>query len=234
MPDDSFYAAADTRRTVRDFLPEPVPQEVLDRCLDAALKAASSSNLQHWEYVIIRDPAKRREAESVCLSQKGPASAPLYLAVVAHTDTWQRTARFMLDTLKERGILRPSQQQYWGRSIGILYRTGPFGLLGLAKKAASRLLSLLKPSHNLLSRADLRVLAHKSTALSAATFMLALRAEGYDSCPMEGFDARRAAKLLGLKGEEEVCMFLAVGRRAPDGIRFDRALLPREWTVQRR
>jgi len=49
---------------------------------------------------------------------------------------------------------------------------------------------------------------------------------------MEGFDARRAAKLLGLKGEEEVCMFLAVGKRAPDGIRFDRVLLPRDWTVQ--
>jgi len=232
MPDDSFYAAADTRRTVRDFLPEPVPQEVLDRCLDAALKAASSSNLQHWEYVIIRDPAKRREAESVCLSQKGPASAPLYLAVVAHTDTWQRTARFMLDTLKERGILRPSQQQYWGRSIGILYRTGPFGLLGLLKKAASRLLSLVKPSHNLLSRADLRVLAHKSTALSAATFMLALRAEGYDSCPMEGFDPWRAKRLLGLGRGAEVCMFLAVGKRGPKALWWDRILVPRAWTVR--
>ncbi|MBI3131656.1 MAG: nitroreductase family protein [Acidobacteria bacterium] len=34
-----FYEAVETRRTVRDFLPDPVPQEVLDRCLDAALKA---------------------------------------------------------------------------------------------------------------------------------------------------------------------------------------------------
>jgi nitroreductase len=62
--------------------------------------------------------------------------------------------------------------------------------------------------------------------------MLALRAEGFDSCPMEGFDARRASKLLGLQGGEEVSMFIAVGKRAADGIRYDRALLPRAWTVQ--
>jgi hypothetical protein len=49
---------------------------------------------------------------------------------------------------------------------------------------------------------------------------------------MEGFDARRAARLLHLKGEEEVCMFLAVGKRAEGGVRFDRALVPRDWTVE--
>ena len=38
---------------------------------------------------------------------------------------------------------------------------------------------------------DMRVWAHKSTALSAAHFMLAMRAEGYDTCPMEGMDSRR-------------------------------------------
>ncbi len=44
MPDSSFYSAVESRRTVRDFLPDPVPQKVLDRCLDAARLAPSSSN----------------------------------------------------------------------------------------------------------------------------------------------------------------------------------------------
>ena len=44
MPDSPFYSAVESRRTVRDFLPDPVPQEVLDRCLDAARLAPSSSN----------------------------------------------------------------------------------------------------------------------------------------------------------------------------------------------
>jgi nitroreductase len=227
-----FFEAVETRRTVRDFLPEPVPQEVLDRCLDAAFKAPSSSNLQHWEFVIIRDPDKRREADAVCLSQKGPASAPLLVAVVAHRDTWKRTSKHMLDTLRERGQLRPSQLGYWGRHIPVLYGTGPLGLFGLAKKAFARLQSLFKPVHNLMSRSDLRVLAHKSTALAAATFMLALRAEGYDSCPMEGFDPWRAQKLLGLPAGAEVCMFLAIGKRGPKALWWERILVPRAWLVR--
>jgi nitroreductase len=229
---EAFQHAVETRRTVRDFLPEPVPQDVLDRCLDAALKAPSSSNLQHWEYVIIRDPKKREEADQVCLSQKGPCQAPLLVAVVAHVDTWKRTSDFMLKTLEERGILRPSQTQYWGRHIPILYNSGPLGLLGVVKKCVARLLSLSKPVHNLMSRSDLRVLAHKSTALSAATFMLALRDEGYDSCPMEGFDPWRARKLLGLEEGAEVCMFIAVGKRGPKALWWERILVPRAWTVR--
>ena len=231
MP-DSLWQAIATRRTVRDFLPEPVPREVLDRCLDAARLAPSSSNLQHWEYVIIRDPQLRAQADRVCLSQQGPAKAPLLVAVVAHTDTWHRTSRFMLETLRERGILRASQTRYWGRHIPLLYRTGPCGLFGLLKKAAARLLSLFKPVHNLMSRSDLRVLAHKSTALSAATFMLALRAEGYDSCPMEGFDPWRAKRLLKLGAGAEVCMFIAIGKRGPNALWWDRILVPREWNVR--
>jgi len=49
---------------------------------------------------------------------------------------------------------------------------------------------------------------------------------------MEGFDARRASHPLGLQRGEEVSMFITVGKRAADGIRFDRALRPWTWTVQ--
>lgn len=229
---DAFYDAVDSRRSVREFLPDPVPAEVLDRCLEAACKAPSSSNLQHWEFVILRDPELRRAADRVCLSQKGPATAPLLVAVVAHRDTWKRTSRFMLDTLQARGLLRPSQTAYWGHHVPLLYATGPFGLFGLLKKAFARFLSLRKPVHNLMSRSDLRVLSHKSTALAAATFMLALRAEGYDSCPMEGFDPWRAKRLLKLGAGAEVCMFLAIGKRGPKGLWWDRILVPRAWSVR--
>ena len=229
---ESFQHAVETRRTVRDFLPDPVPQDVLDRCLDAARMAPSSSNLQHWEYVILRDPQARAEANRVCLSQKGASQAPLLVAVVAHADTWKQTSRFMLATLRERGILRPSQTQYWGGHIPLLYTTGPLGILGHLKKGAARLLSLFKPTHNFMDRSDLRVLAHKSTALSAATFMLALRAEGYDSCPIEGFDPWRAKRLLKLGAGAEVCMFIAVGKRGPKALWWDRILVPREWSVR--
>jgi len=228
----AFHSIVAGRRSVRDFLPEPVPQEVLDRCLDSALLAPSSSDLQHWEFVIIRDPEVRARANRICFEQRGCKSAPLLVAVVAHRDTWQRTCRHILETFKARGILRKSQTRYWKVLIPLIYSSGPFGLFGLAKGLVSRTISLLRPAHNFYTRADVRVMAHKSTALAAATFMLALRAEGYDSCPMEGFDPWRARRLLKLSRGAEVNMFLAIGKRGPKAIWWERILVPRAWVVR--
>lgn len=227
-----FHRIVEERRSVRNFLPDPVPPEVLNRCLEAARRAPSSSNLQHWEFVIIRDPELRAEANRLCFDQRGPRSAPLLVAVVAHTDTWSRHSRFILETLGSRGILRPSQTRYWGRLMPLMYRTGPFGIFGALKGLFSRISSWFRPSHNLLTRADARIVAHKSTALAAATFMLALRAEGYDSCPLEGFDPWRAKRLLKLSRGAEVSMFLAIGKRGPQALWWDRMLVPRAWVAR--
>ncbi|MFN7957204.1 MAG: nitroreductase family protein [Holophagaceae bacterium] len=232
MSDSPFYSTVETRRTVRDFLPDAVPQEVLDRAVDAARLAPSSSNLQPWEFVVIRDPGARRAANAACLDQLPAKSAPVLIALVTHRGTWRRNRDEILRIFEGRGPLRPSQSAYYRKIIPLVYTTGPFGLLGPLKRALSRVASLFRPTPNLMSRADIRVMAHKSTALAAATFMLALRAEGYDSCPMEGFDPWRAKALLDLPRGAEVSMFLAVGKRSEKGVWWDRVLMPRDWVVR--
>ncbi|MBP1773919.1 MAG: nitroreductase [Holophagaceae bacterium] len=232
MPEPGFYAAVESRRTVRDFLPDPVPQEVLDRALDAARLAPSSSNLQPWEFVIIRDPKSRQAANAACLDQLSARTAPLLIALVTRRDLWKRNRDEILRIFESRGPLRRSQTAYYKRIIPLVYTTGPFGILGPVKRLASRLLSWFKPTPNLMAREDLRIMAHKSTALAAAQFMLALRAEGYDSCPMEGFDPWRAKALLDLPRGAEVNMFLAVGKRSETGVWWDRVLMPRAWAVR--
>ena len=227
-----FFDAVDTRRSIRSFLPEPVPVEVLDRCLDAALKAPSSSNLQPWRFLVLRSPALLKQAGAVCLNQGPATSAPLLVAVVCRPNSWRRNRDEIVRILTVRGDLRKGLDSYYHRLIPLVYLHGPFNVLGWWKPAVTRLASLFRPFPTLLTGAGVRLTAHKTTALAAATFMLALRAEGYDSCPMEGFDARRASKLLSLEAGEDVSMFIAVGKRAADGIRFERALLPRDWTVQ--
>ena len=197
MPDSTFYTAVESRRTIRDFLPDPVPQEVLDRCLDAARLAPSSSNLQPWEFIILRDPTVRQLANAACLDQMPAKTAPVLLALVTHRDTWRRNRDEILRIFESRGPLRKSHAAYYRKIIPMVYTTGPFGLLGPLKQLFSRIASLFRPTPNLMSRSDVRVMAHKSTALAAATFMLAMRAEGYDSCPMEGFDPWRAKALAG-------------------------------------
>lgn len=57
---DAVYRAIFTRRDVRDqFLPTPVSEEVLLRLLEAAHHAPSVGFMQPWNFIVIRDPAKR-------------------------------------------------------------------------------------------------------------------------------------------------------------------------------
>src|SRR5882672_8704701 len=53
-----------TCRAMRRLRPDPVPEELLEKLVDAAIHAPSSSNAQNWRFVIVRDPEqKRRIAE---------------------------------------------------------------------------------------------------------------------------------------------------------------------------
>jgi 5,6-dimethylbenzimidazole synthase len=57
-----LYRAIYERRDVRShFLPEPVPDDVLSRILDAAHHAPSVGFMQPWDFIVIRDAAVRNE-----------------------------------------------------------------------------------------------------------------------------------------------------------------------------
>ena len=57
------------RRSVRAFLPEPIPDDILDACFDLATLAPSSHNLEIWRFFDVRDPEKLAalyESRRVC------------------------------------------------------------------------------------------------------------------------------------------------------------------------
>lgn len=49
------------RRTVRDFSPDPIPDQVLAVAIAAAASAPSGANMQPWRFVVVTDPAVKRE-----------------------------------------------------------------------------------------------------------------------------------------------------------------------------
>jgi len=56
-----FLEMMRTRRSVREFSPDPVPDEILDLAIEAASLAPSGANMQPWTFVVVRDPAIKRE-----------------------------------------------------------------------------------------------------------------------------------------------------------------------------
>ncbi|OGO44591.1 MAG: hypothetical protein A2137_02235 [Chloroflexi bacterium RBG_16_58_8] len=51
----SFLDLVKNRRTIRRFKPDPVPDEDVDKIIEAARWAPSGYNMQPWEFVIIKD-----------------------------------------------------------------------------------------------------------------------------------------------------------------------------------
>lgn len=63
---DAVYRAIFTRRDVRsEFLPDPVPDEVLARVLTAAHHAPSVGFMQPWDFMVIRSPVVKAQVQSL-------------------------------------------------------------------------------------------------------------------------------------------------------------------------
>ena len=56
-----------TTGAVREFLPDPVPDDVVARILDTARFAPSGGNRQGWHVVVVKDAAKRRALRDLYL-----------------------------------------------------------------------------------------------------------------------------------------------------------------------
>ena len=54
--------------------------------------------------------------------------------------------------------------------------------------------------------------AMRSCGIVAQTLMLAAKAKGYDSCPMDGFDFEKVAELIQLPDDHVIAMFVAIGK----------------------
>ncbi len=54
-----LYDLMSTQRAVRRLRPDPIPDDVLERLLQAACWAPSGGNQQPWRVVVVTDPAKK-------------------------------------------------------------------------------------------------------------------------------------------------------------------------------
>jgi nitroreductase len=71
MQIDEFIKLTKTRRSIRQFPPESFPDEYIERILEAARFAQSGANAQPWEFIVVKDKAKRaRIADLVMESHK--------------------------------------------------------------------------------------------------------------------------------------------------------------------
>lgn len=220
-----FFDAVRERRSVRRYTETPVPESVIDRALDAALLAPNSSNMQTWGFYRVRSPEKKAKLVEACLSQGAAKTAQELIVVTAEPRLWKRNRKEMLRILEGSGA-RPVLLKYYQTLMPVIYG---FQFLAPLKWLLFNAVGLFRPiMRHPWSPAGRELVAVKSAALACENFMLAVSAQGFGTCPMEGFDESRVKRLLGLSFSDRVVMVISVGE--PDRergiwggqIRFDR------------
>lgn len=86
----SFLELARQRVSVRKYRPDPVPEELLRKVLEAGRLAPSAKNLQPWHFIVVRDPA-RRAALGRAYPPEWFSEAPVIIAVcIEPANAWRR------------------------------------------------------------------------------------------------------------------------------------------------
>lgn len=230
---ESFRKVVTSRRSVRKFTAKPIPQAVLDDCLDLAMLAPCSSGLQPWEFYVVRSPAKKARLVKACMSQLAAKTAAELIVCVARMDRVHAFSRQMLREWPMPDV-PPLVKRYY-QLIPYNYTPGPLNSFAYVKKAATAAGGLITAlPRGPYTTSEVKLWAAKSTALACENLVLALRAHGFDSCMMEGYDEVRVAKLLKLDPDAAFpIMVIGAGERAEDGVfwpqvRFERELFVHE------
>jgi nitroreductase len=91
-----FYEVIKERRSVRRYKSDPIPDEVLNRILEAGRIAPSAKNIQPWHFVVVKNPEIKEMVAEACRGQRFMAEAPVIICGCAREDiAWGRMGGYM-------------------------------------------------------------------------------------------------------------------------------------------
>ncbi|MEM9382926.1 MAG: nitroreductase family protein, partial [Planctomycetota bacterium] len=87
---DTFDAIR-TRRAVKQYDPEHrISDDELNQLLDLAIQSPTSFNIQHWRFVVVKDPELRREIRANGNDQAQMTDASVLIVMTADVDAWKK------------------------------------------------------------------------------------------------------------------------------------------------
>lgn len=196
--------AINTRRSIRRFLPTPVPAETVEAILNVAARAPSGTNMQPWRGYALAGAAKDSLVQTV--QKVFDAAEP------GHTQEVQYYPNEFFDPYLSRR-----------RAVG----WDLYGLLGIAKGEAAK----MKAQHRrnfqffdapvgLIFTIDRRLATGSwlDYGMFLANVMTAAKGRGLDTCAQAAWSHyhRAIRPVLGLAKEETVVCGMALGYADPD------------------
>ena len=182
-----FYEVIEKRRTIRDFMPEEIPQDVIERVIAAALKAPTNDHMRDWQYVIVRD--KDVTARLLDIVPKG----------ISDDD--------MEQLIKDWNLDDSIQQECYRNAVPKQYR--------MLFDASAIIVPLLKQKTDILHPENVSHLnGFASIWCSIENIFLAATAEGY-GCNLRiplGNESEHAREVLGYPEDYYMPCFIGIGK----------------------
>ena len=85
-----FYEVVRTRRSIRAYRPDPIPEDAFNRVLEATRVAPSGSNRQPWRFIIVKDEGLKRRLAAACGNQGFIAEAPVVVVACGFDINYNR------------------------------------------------------------------------------------------------------------------------------------------------
>lgn len=171
--------AIKARRAVKHYDPEHRLTAEEERTLmEAAMQAPTAFNIQHWRFVLVKDPELRKQIRAVAWDQAQVTDSSLLIIMVGNQDAWKTPERYWKDAPQAvQDFLVPAIDGYYN---------------GKEQVQCDEVM--------------------RSTGLAGQTIMLAAKAMGYDSCPMDGFDFDAVGKIIKLPAGHVISFMISVGK----------------------
>jgi nitroreductase len=174
--------AVEHRRATPSFDGAPIPDADLKKILEAGLKAPSGYNLQPWRFVVVRTPDQKRRLRAASYNQAKVEEASAVIVACGDQDGWRSDLEEMIRLGREGGMTE-----------------------NYAEQAQVNIPAYLGNHPNLTAWLNRHVMIAFTSMLWMAEVL------GYDTAPMEGFEAEKVREVLRLPLSYEVVALLGVG-----------------------
>jgi nitroreductase len=201
-------AAITSRRSLRAFLPTPVPRETIEEILAVAARAPSGTNTQPWKVYVLTGAAKEALSRDIGAAYDDPAARAAHVEEYAYYPTEWRSP--FIDRRRKVG---------WDL----------YSLLGIAKTDKARMHVQHRRNYEffgapvgLMFTID-RVMQQGSWldyGMFLQNIMVAARARGLDTCPQAAFTQfhRIICTQIGASANEQLVCGMSLGHADPGAV----------------
>ena len=176
--------AIKTRRSIRKFKPDPIPEEKIKCLLESARLAPSGTNTQPWRFIVVKDDDTKAKLQKAAHNQRHVKRASVIIVCCADLKAFKEFP-VRVDELIESGAL-PERT----REVFIPY---------------------IKKGMDTVTKDALMVAAAANVAIAVEHIVLQAVEIGLGTCWVRWYDDDKVKKILDIPDHVEVMALLPVG-----------------------